>query len=236
MSIKKEQNFSVDQIRDGWMDPEGATALNATYISTTSFTVDGDLTDVFVAGRNLRIDFTTTGILYCTVVTSSYSAGSGLTTITVQGQDLVNEAIDELLVSASQPGGLSYLGHVLKTTSFATTSASWVDVTDLTKTVTVPAGKRVLLMVSSDIFNDTAGGRSGFSFDIDGTTVNSAGWGLIAQDAISAQDVVPFCMTYITSVLSAGSHTFKVRMKVQTGTTGALGGTAAQSVFSVILI
>lgn len=126
-----------------------------------------------------------------------------------------------------------YLSHVEKTGSFTTNSTSWVDITNLSITITTEE-KRVLLMVSSDIFNDTAGGRSGFSFDIDGTTVNSAGWGLIAQDAISAQDVVPFCMTYITDVLSAGSHTFKVRMKVQTGTNGSFAGTAGKSIFTAL--
>jgi len=101
MPIKKAQSGSIAQIRDGWLDPEGADALNPAYVSATSFTVDTDLTDVFTSNRGCRITFQSSGVKYCSAMVSSYSAGTGKTTITTIGDALVAENITDLLVSSS---------------------------------------------------------------------------------------------------------------------------------------
>jgi hypothetical protein len=101
MPVSKEGNASIDLIKDGWLNPEGADALNPIYVSTTSFKVDGDLTDVFTSGRAVKIDFQSSGEKLCSIMTSSYDGGTDKTTVVVFGESLVNEVISELLVSAS---------------------------------------------------------------------------------------------------------------------------------------
>jgi len=58
-------------------------AITATYVSTTSFTVSGDLTGQFVVGVRVQADCGTDGTFYGTVSESSYASGTGLTTVTV---------------------------------------------------------------------------------------------------------------------------------------------------------
>jgi len=53
-----------------------------TYVSTTSFTILTDVTTIYTAGRRLDIYFSGADH-YMTVVRSSYSSGTGLTTVTV---------------------------------------------------------------------------------------------------------------------------------------------------------
>lgn len=59
-----------------------ATGLTPTYVSATSFTLSGNQTSIITA--NLRLKSTNTGgTIYSTVTAVSYSAGTGLTTVTV---------------------------------------------------------------------------------------------------------------------------------------------------------
>jgi hypothetical protein len=64
-----------DSIQDQWVEFIGT----ATYISSTSFSVDGDQTSIFDKGRALKL-LTSAGTVYANVSTSAYGA---LTTITV---------------------------------------------------------------------------------------------------------------------------------------------------------
>jgi hypothetical protein len=68
-------NNIVDAIIEGYQQEQMTTA----YVSTTSFTVLGDVTAFYTAGRILRANQDNTKILI--VASSSYSGGSGLTTI-----------------------------------------------------------------------------------------------------------------------------------------------------------
>lgn len=61
-----------------WIDPE----LSPTYVSATQFTVSGDHTDIYMQYRRLKITLAASTI-YRDVSSSSYAAGSGLTTVTV---------------------------------------------------------------------------------------------------------------------------------------------------------
>jgi len=62
-------------------------AYTATYISTTSFSVTGDETLVFYAGRKVQGDCGVDGLKTCTVVSSSFSS---VTTVVVSGDALTS--------------------------------------------------------------------------------------------------------------------------------------------------
>lgn len=57
--------------------------INATYISSVSFSVEGDRTEEYTAGRKLLLLQGVGGTEKTAVVSSSYSAGTGLTTVVV---------------------------------------------------------------------------------------------------------------------------------------------------------
>lgn len=66
------------------------TALGTpTYASTTTFTLTGDQTTALYAGRPLMVTVTSVNY-YNAVSTSSYSAGTGLTTVTVTTANLTS--------------------------------------------------------------------------------------------------------------------------------------------------
>lgn len=60
-----------------------SSGFTPTYISAVSFSVQGDKTTDFAAGRRVR-STNSGGTVYSTVATSSYSSGTGLTTVTVR--------------------------------------------------------------------------------------------------------------------------------------------------------
>ena len=123
---------------------------------------------------------------------------------------------------------------VRKTDSFSTTSTTFVDITDHSITMTTGA-RRVLLSFTGGGSNSGAAGAAIFTFDIDGTDVGDAGAGLIqATEHGTADRKIPCHMHYLTDVLTAASHTFKVNMMTDTGT--ATLTNAPDSIFSAIEI
>lgn len=69
---------SLSNAVDQWVTFSGAP----TYISATSFSVQGDQTGVLQVGRRLKTA-NTGGTIYSSVTASAYDPGSGLTTVTV---------------------------------------------------------------------------------------------------------------------------------------------------------
>jgi len=66
-----------------------------TYVSATQFTVSGNYTSMFIGGTKLR--FTQTSVKHFVVISSAYSPGTGLTTVTITGGSdytYTNAAID----------------------------------------------------------------------------------------------------------------------------------------------
>lgn len=103
-----------------------------------------------------------------------------------------------------------------------TTSATYVDLTDASITLTTTGG-RVALGFNGASFNSGANANA-FSFSIDGAAeVGPAAEGLYRLTGTTAAGVA---MTYLTDALSAGSHTFKVRWKTSGGTATARADSA----------
>lgn len=90
-----------------------AYGYESTYVSATSFTVSGDKTDTFHAGRRIRANCGADGLKYGTVNTSSYSTPT--TTITLKtGSDALTsnlEVMQVALVDIGDTGTIPYHDH-----------------------------------------------------------------------------------------------------------------------------
>ncbi|MFA6887320.1 MAG: discoidin domain-containing protein [Fermentimonas sp.] len=75
--------------------------MDATYISSNQFSVDGDKTDEFLSGRRLKIVCSSTGLKYLTVYSSNYSGS--ITTVTTKESDITSD-ITTVLYGIVAPG------------------------------------------------------------------------------------------------------------------------------------
>lgn len=74
--------------------------MEATYISSNSFSVEGLKTDDFIAGRRLKLDCDTDGIKYAAVTSSEYTT---VTTVIIDEAVLTSNLVD-VLYSPIKPG------------------------------------------------------------------------------------------------------------------------------------
>lgn len=98
MQASEYVNFIVEALLRGWMVEPQIIA----YVSGTSFTVQGNQTDRYTGGRFLRIDEDDAKI--AVVVSSSYSGGTGLTTVTTKGF-AIPDPVTTIEVQIGQPNG-----------------------------------------------------------------------------------------------------------------------------------
>ncbi len=140
--------------------------------------------------------------------------------------------IDYKNIQNNEAGG-KYLSTVRKTDQFTSASTSFVNVTDLTITITTK-NTRVLLLFNSDAYHTVTGGNIYLTFTIDGTAVGgSSGLGTL-QFVHGAQNLMMYAsIHYVTDVLTAGSHTFKVQMKTS-GADGYINFSNTSAIFSSI--
>lgn len=111
--------------------------------------------------------------------------------------------------------------------AFTTTSNTFVDVTGLSITQTT-AAVRCLITFSGVINCATANVIVGVDLDVDGSRVGGT-LGLTHMRMQSANDRVPISFTYVTNVLSAASHTFKIQMRSDGTATVAMQAEASTS-------
>jgi len=74
--------------------------MEATYINTNSFSIEEDRTTEFLANRRLKLDCSTDGIKYASVVSSSFSTS---TTVVIDEHVLTSNLVD-VLYSVVKPG------------------------------------------------------------------------------------------------------------------------------------
>ncbi len=100
-------------------------------------------------------------------------------------------------------------------TTTNTTSASFVDIAGVTKTITTNAARARMLFVGS--VNLSVAATVGITLLVDGTSVGDATTGLqyITRGAGSND---PFCIVFHTVTLTAASHIFKAQWKTSAGT------------------
>ena len=104
-----------------------------------------------------------------------------------------------------------------------TTSATFVDLTGVTLTVTT--GARRCLVLFNAVATLSTTGTMGFDINIDGSRVGQT-HGLTFTDLQAANSSAGINISYLTDVLTAASHTIKIQWKVSapTGTVYAHTG------------
>lgn len=146
------------------------------------------------------------------------------------GQVLTSDGTD--LAWAAPAAGVLVAGTVRRTAGdVTTTSTTFVDLTSASITITTGA-RRVLLTFAASGWNSSAASLVKLDFMVDGTRVGGT-VGLINVNA-GANAERNLCMTYLTDVLSAASHTFKVQWCVNAGTGTIYASSSAPYAFSAI--
>lgn len=109
--------------------------------------------------------------------------------------------------------------------NYTTTSTSFADIdgTNMALTITTRA-RRVLIGFVGSWYNSGTNTMA-IDFTVDGTRVGGD-FGLAPWNINHAGNAIPICPTFLTDVLSAGAHTFKVQWKVSGGTGTMQGATA----------
>lgn len=111
------------------------------------------------------------------------------------------------------------------TYSLATAAAfTDVDATNLSLTITIGANSRVRVSFAGTCKCGTASTTTGFGFATDGTDFPGAGNVMAASFATSN---TPVAFSALTGILSAGSHTFKLRYISTGASAGSLFSTTA---------
>lgn len=75
--------------------------MDATYVSSSQFTVEGDHTGEFISGRRLKMNCGTDGIFYATVSSSELS---GSDTNVVINESNITSNLESVLYGVIQPG------------------------------------------------------------------------------------------------------------------------------------
>jgi len=168
-------------------------------------------------------------------------AGSNTYTMPSASDTLVGRASTDVLTNKdltsstnSFPG--TTLGYAQITSMFSTSSTSFVQVTGLTTTVTVPSGGRKVKITafSKSMYNTSSGAYSEMSI-WDGTV----GSGTQISDctlltAAANQEVPNSCIAVVTP--SAGSKTYNVGLKASAGTAAITAATTNPAFILVELI
>lgn len=154
-------------------------------------------------------------------VIASLTAGSGIT---------VTPGAGSLTIAATTTAGA-----VTRTAGdVTTTSTTLVDLTGASITITT-AARRVLLTFTCTTQNTNTPTFNTFQFDVDGTgqfgTSTTSG---VAKRNNAGSETDAFSMSFLTGVLSAGSHTFKVQWCVNANTGTVRGNTTNPYHFSAV--
>jgi hypothetical protein len=126
------------------------------------------------------------------------------------------------------------LGYAQITTTFSTTSATAVQVTSLTATVTIPAGSRKIKITAlgRGLYNGTAGNRAVLSI-WDGTvgsgTQLAEGWGPASSSSSAGQGIAIAIVTP-----SAGSKTYNVGLRSETTGTSSIDAATIAPAFILV--
>jgi hypothetical protein len=116
-------------------------------------------------------------------------------------------------------------GRVVKTDGdFTTTSGTMVDVTGLSITITTRA-RRCRVSVAGCADNSSASAINKITIGIDGSDV--------VNEILNGSEIGNASFTFVTDVLSAGSHTFKVRACASSGTLTFRGSGTTAAIFTV---
>ena len=131
------------------------------------------------------------------------------------------EDYDAAITAAA--GGVSLAAASYKrppsTGNYTTTSTTFADVDGSNTNLTISTGAhRVMIMFTGTAKNSTNTFSVYFDVDIDGTRFGNGDAGIIRIQSAPAGGLHNASFTVVTSALSAGSHTFKLRWRVDGNT------------------
>jgi len=134
-----------------------------------------------------------------------------------------------LIPPAYLPSGYAQSAIATRTAGdLTTTSTTFVDVTDMT--VTLTTGARRCLVFCSALGGHTGSGSTLIDIAVDGTRQGQT-LGLTGGNSAS----FPLVLTFLTPVLSAGSHTIKLQWRVDAGTAQIYASTAISPAILTVL-
>lgn len=120
--------------------------------------------------------------------------------------------------------------------AFSTNSTSFVDITGASVTLTTGAS-RVLVSVSASGSCDTANGYLCIDVVIDGSSQGQTFGVMTTRANTAAGQDTNLSFTYLSAVLSAGSHTIKLQLRTTTGNASVYAQAGVTPlVFSVVEI
>lgn len=133
-------------------------------------------------------------------------------------------------------GGIVQASTVTLTSGDLTTSSTtFVDATGLTLTLTTGA-HQCLVVFSASGHNSVSGDNVATDLDIDGARQGGDYGLIVVQGSGSVGANTPLGFTYLTSALTAASHTFKIKWRVDGVSTGTLfaSATVTPAILTVI--
>lgn len=138
---------------------------------------------------------------------------------------VLNEAAraDHLHGMPSASGGTFAADDANSSADFTTTSNSLVDVTGATVTISTGA-RRCLVTWTAVGHNSSATDYIGIDLNIDGTGVGGT-FGVVFVNSPGAAEPTNLSFSYITEVLTAASHTFKIQARRNAAGTVTIIGT-----------
>ncbi len=145
-----------------------------------------------------------------------------------------NLSMSGATLNATGGGGLVQASKVkLSGGDVTTTSATFVDMTGVTITITTGA-TRCMIEFTADVFHSSATPQSiSIALLIDGASQGGTG-GNLGVTSVAVNSGINVSFTFLTDVLSAGSHTFKIQWKTSAATATVQAGSVVPLIFSVI--
>jgi hypothetical protein len=173
----------------------------------------GTVTDLEAGGSSLTVD--DEGTPLATAATTLDFVGAGVTasgtgatkTITIPGASGSGEFLQTSKVQVTS-------GDI------TTTSTTFVDLTGLTTTITTGAHRCIVIFNASGRVNSATNALN-IDIAIDGTRQGQSR-GLLFGGNTNSVGANPFSLWYLTGVLSAASHTFKIQWSVDSGGTATM--------------
>ncbi len=161
-------------------------------------------------------------------VTARLARGSASQVLTSDGTD----------VAWATPASAPVYGSAMyKRTAgnYTTTSTSMVSVDGTNMALTITTGaRRCLVGFVGDIGNSAAGDFVELDIDIDGTLQGNGSLGMITQNSSGSSAWNNGSFTMLTAVLSAGSHTFTLKWRVNGAGTATMQGSNPPAWFYVM--
>lgn len=190
-------------------------------------------------------------------VTATYSGGTATVTVTVGTASTNIPIYDEGTLMGTATSGLNFTGSGISGTvtsgtavitvssggtyagtaytrtagNYTTTSTSFVDVDSTNMALTITTGaRRVMVGFVGSGGNQTVAKLIMLDVAVDGTRQGGA-FGLVnaGADASDTKDRQNLSFTYLTDVLSAASHTFKLQFRIYDTGTAQINGSSSDA-------